>query len=218
MDPKLWEMLEVGDSEDEVAAIIRLGQPGIVPPGVHVIVQFGEIVTVRMKRGSILDIREEAVVASFKDSGPPMGPDVELDDTELLEGLPEALQPSDDRRPPSLDATGRDVVVGIVDWGLDFAHPDFRNPDGSTRILALWDQRGRPRPEAPQPYGYGLVHTREEINRALAASDPYAVLGYHPADADMGRGSHGTLVASIAAGNGGSGSPVGVAAEAKMVL
>jgi len=218
MDPELWEMLEEGDSEDEVAAIIRLGQPGIVPPGVRVIVQFGEIVTVRMKRGSILDIREVAEVASFKAPGPPMGPDVELDDTELLEGLPEALQPSDERRPPSLDATGRDVVVGIVDWGLDFAHPDFRNPDGSTRLLALWDQRGRPRPEAPQPYGYGLVHTREEINRALAASDPYAVLGYHPADADMGRGSHGTLVASIAAGNGGSGSPVGVAPEAKMVF
>ncbi len=58
MDPELWEMLEEGDSEDEVAAIIRLGQPGIVPPGVRVIVQFGEIVTVRMKRGSILDIRE----------------------------------------------------------------------------------------------------------------------------------------------------------------
>ncbi len=218
MDPELWEMLEEGDSEDEVAAIIRLGQPGIVPPGVRVIVQFGEIVTVRMKRGSILDIREEAEVASFKAPGPPMGPDMELDDTELLEGLPEALQPSDERRPPSLDATGCDVVVGIVDWGLDFAHPDFRNPDGSTRILALWDQRGRPRPESPQPYGYGLVHTREEINRALAASDPYAALGYHPADADMGRGSHATLVASIAAGNGGSGSPVGIAPEAKIVF
>ena len=138
MDPELWEMLEEGDSEDEVAAIIRLGQPGIVPPGVRVIAQFGEIVTVRIiKRGSILDIREEAEVASFKAQGPPYGPDVELDDTELLEGLPEAIQPSDERRPPLLDATGRDVVVGIVDWGLDFAHPDFRNPDGSTRILAL---------------------------------------------------------------------------------
>ena len=168
MDPELWEMLEEGDSEDEVAAIIRLGQPGIVPPGVRVIAQFGEIVTVRIiKRGSILDIREEAEVASFKAQGPPYGPDVELDDTELLEGSPEAIQPSDERRPPLLDATGRDVVVGIVDWGLDFVHPDFRNPDGSTRILALWDQRGRPRTESPQPYGYGLVHTREEINRAL---------------------------------------------------
>ncbi len=218
MDPELWEMLEEGDSEDEVAAIIRLGQPGIVPPGVRVIAQFGEIVTVRMKRGSILDIREEVEVASFKAPGPPVGPDVELDDTELLEGLPEALQPSDERRPPSLDATGRGVVVGIVDWGLDFAHPDFRDPDGGTRILALWDQRGRPRSESPQPYGYGVVHTREAINRAFAADNPYAALGYHPADADMGRGSHGTLVASIAAGNGGGGGPPGVAPESELVF
>src|SRR5215469_17406265 len=166
MDPELWELLEEGDNEDEVAAIIRLGQPGLVPPGVRVISRFGEIVTVRTKRGLIPDIRGEAEVASFKAPGPPMGPDVELDDTEPLEGLPAELQVSDERRPPSLDATGRGVIVGIIDWGLDFAHPDFRNPDGSTRMLALWDQRGRPRQESPRPYRYGIVHTREAMNRA----------------------------------------------------
>src|SRR5437868_848995 len=111
MDPELWEMLEECDSEDEVAAIIRLGQPGVVPPGVRVIAQFGEIVTVRMKCGSILDIREAAEVVSVKAEGPPMAPDVELDDAEPLEGLTEATQPSDERWPPSLDATGYGVVI-----------------------------------------------------------------------------------------------------------
>ncbi len=218
MDPELWELLEEGNSQDEVAGIIRLRQLGSVPPQVRVIAQFGEIITVRMRRGSIPAVREDAEVASFKAPGPPMGPEVELDETELLEVLPEVIKPSDERRPASLEATGRGVVIGIVDWGFDFAHSDFRNPDGSTRILALWDQRGKPRPESPQPYGYGIVHTREAINQAFTSSNPYAALGYHPADADLGRGSHGTLVASIAAGNGTGGGPIGIAPEAELVF
>src|SRR4029079_5483763 len=32
------------------------------------------------------------------------------------------------------------VVVGIIDSGIDIFHGAFRNPDGTTRILALWDQ------------------------------------------------------------------------------
>jgi subtilisin family serine protease len=218
MDPELWELYEAGDGEDEVAAIIRLSQPAAVPPGVRIIAQFDNIVTVRMPRGAILAVRQDAEVETFKAAGPPMGAEVELDDTDLLEGWDESVQPSDERRPPLLDATGRGVVVGCVDWGLDFAHPDFRNPDGSTRILALWDQRDKPGPASPQPYGYGIVHTREAIDRALAADDPYAALGYHSADADMGRGAHGTLVASVAAGNGRGGGPVGIAPEAELVF
>ena len=35
---------------------------------------------------------------------------------------------------------GKGVLVGIVDSGIDFFHPDFRNPDGSTRLVELWDQ------------------------------------------------------------------------------
>lgn len=69
MDPELWELLEEGNREDEVAAIIRLGQPGILPSGVRVIAQFGEIVTVRTTRGMIPEIRESAEVASFKAPG-----------------------------------------------------------------------------------------------------------------------------------------------------
>lgn len=218
MDPELWELLEEGDRGDQVAAIIRLGQPGNVPAGVRVVAQFGEIATVRMARESILKIRGDAEVASFKAPGPPMGPEVELDDLFLQEGLDGSVQPSDVRRPPALDATGREVCIGVVDWGMDFAHADFRNADGSTRLLALWDQRGDPRPESPQPYGYGIVHTREAINRALESSDPYAALGYHPGDADLGSGAHGTLVASIAAGNGDGGGPVGIAPEAELVF
>ena len=46
--------------------------------------------------------------------------------------------------------TGEGILVGVVDSGVDYFHPDFRNEDGSSRILRLWDQSldGKP------PRGY----------------------------------------------------------------
>jgi subtilisin family serine protease len=35
---------------------------------------------------------------------------------------------------------GTGVIVGIIDYGFDFAHPNFLKPDGTTRLIALWDQ------------------------------------------------------------------------------
>lgn len=221
MDPELWELLEEGDSEDEIAAIVRLGQPSIVPDGVRVIAQFGDIATIRMKRGDTQEVRAEEGVTSLKAPEPRgfgLAPDLEFDPIESAPGPSETKPWIYERRPPSLPETGRGVVIGVVDWGFDFAHPDFRLDDGRTRILALWDQRLPPSTRSPQSYGYGIVYTAEDINRALAAEDPYAALGYHPADADTGRGTHATHVASIAAGNGRGCGLTGVAPEADLVF
>lgn len=38
---------------------------------------------------------------------------------------------------------GKGVIVGIVDFGLDFAHPNFIDADGKSRVLAIWDQNDR---------------------------------------------------------------------------
>ena len=35
--------------------------------------------------------------------------------------------------------TGSGVIVGVFDTGIDWSHPDFQNPDGTTRILYIWD-------------------------------------------------------------------------------
>jgi len=220
MDPELWELLE-GDSEDEIAAIVRLGQASVVPKGVRLVAQFGDIGTIRMKRGDIQEVRAQESVTSLKapePSGFGLAPDLELDRIEPAEGLSDAERWIYERRPPSLPETGRGVVCGVVDWGFDFAHLDFRQEDGRTRILALWDQRQPPSPRSPQPYGYGIVYTAEDINHALAAEDPYAALGYHPADADIGGRTHGTHVASIAAGNGRGCGLTGVAPGADLVF
>src|SRR5262249_10807354 len=98
--------------------------------------------------------------------------------------------------------TGKGVVIGVLDWGCDFAHANFRNEDGSPRLLYLWDQRGGVRSESPEPFRYGREFTREQINAVLPAPDPYAALKYDPAWSDPnGSGTHGTHVLDIAAGN-----------------
>ncbi len=64
------------------------------------------------------------------------------------------------------------------------------------------------------------MYTRDAINRALTHSQPYKILGYHPAKADpQGIGAHGTLVMDIAGGNGQTpGSPQGMAPEADLIF
>jgi subtilisin family serine protease len=91
--------------------------------------------------------------------------------------------------------TGKGVILGLVDDGIDFRHRDFRNADGSTRLLALWDQRptgtsGQP----PAGQTYGGECTAAMINAALAGD---ATACRQPSE-----GGHGTHVAGIAAGNG----------------
>jgi subtilisin family serine protease len=117
---------------------------------------------------------------------------------------------------------GSGVIIGIVDFGLDFVHKNFRKPDkkGSTRILALWDQNGAPAEgEKPHPFGYGRLISSERIDAALGVSGPYKELGYGPSkDSVFDTGAHGTYVTDIAAGNGeGSGCP-GFASAADIVF
>jgi subtilisin family serine protease len=110
---------------------------------------------------------------------------------------------------PALRGSG--VVVGIVDSGIDFTHPDFCNADGSSRILYFWDQGAGPR-HGRVPYG--REYARGELDAALQASDPVAALGH--ADED----GHGTHVACIAAGNGSAdeGRFCGIAPDADLIV
>lgn len=110
--------------------------------------------------------------------------------------------------------TGRGVLVGIVDSGIDFFHPDFRTEDGSSRILSLWDQSipGNP----PEGYVIGTEYTKEEINKALALGE---IQGRRLVPSRDYTG-HGTAVLGIAAGNGraSEGANRGIAYESDLLV
>lgn len=113
--------------------------------------------------------------------------------------------------------TGQGILMGIVDSGVDYRHPDFCNADGTTRILKLWDQSGRQIPETrdpengemtgaggtgagrpPKGYFLGTEYTREMIDEALALPETE---GYRLVP-ERDLSGHGTSVLGIAAGNG----------------
>ncbi|MGH7496146.1 MAG: S8 family peptidase [bacterium] len=220
MDPAIWELLRTGSNNEaeEVEAIIRLDRPHVNIAGVRIVSRFGPIATCRLRRDSILGTREEENVLSLK-AARLLGPEVEPEGRNARLKLPLTTLARDLRRPPGLPLTGAGVAIGILDWGCDFNHRNFKHPDGSTRLIALWDQRGRLPPGAPSHYGYGTVHSKRKINYALTSADPYGALKYHPADADSGgHGAHGTHVMGIAAGNGLGGGPMGVAPEADLIF
>ena len=114
---------------------------------------------------------------------------------------------------------GRDVITAIIDSGIDYFHPDFRNEDGSTRILALWDQTLQPREGEKPPYEFrrGVEFDREDIDRALAAGSESEGFQIVPSRDTSG---HGTHVAGIAAGNGraSAGRYTGVAPESELLV
>ncbi|NCA67761.1 MAG: hypothetical protein EOM87_06845, partial [Clostridia bacterium] len=89
---------------------------------------------------------------------------------------------------------GNGVLIGIIDSGIDYTHPDFRNADGTTRILYLWDQTAQGSP--PTGFRSGHLYTRDDINAALTSDNPLSVV---PEQDTIG---HGTAVAGAAAGNG----------------
>lgn len=101
--------------------------------------------------------------------------------------------------------TGKGVIVAILDSGIDYSHPDFRNADGSTRILALYDET------------LDREYTTEEINQALLAPTEQERFRIVPSRDISG---HGTHVAGIAAGNGRASNGVnrGVAYESPLLV
>ena len=101
--------------------------------------------------------------------------------------------------------TGEGTLIGIIDSGIDYSHPDFRNEDGTTRILFLWDQV------------LDQVFDSDIINEALtqvSQEDQYRIC---PSTDTSG---HGTHVAGIAAGNGAASQGVyrGVAYKASLIV
>lgn len=223
MDPRLqrakgrWasgsrKQASASTAADEIAVVAKVTsledwealsevRPGVVAGGA------GEdgcfIVTGRIPLKRIEHVRGQRFVRSLKAAQPVR--------RTLAETVKETLsRPAD--LPLASRATGKGVLVGIVDFGGDFAHRNFLNSSGKTRLKALWDQGASGSGDGAAAM-YGAVHRSAAINAALGKNKPHKALRYDP-----GAEAHGTHVMDVAAGNGrGSGVP-GMAPQATLVF
>lgn len=132
----------------------------------------------------------------------------------LKRSLSQSCIPAVQKNPP-YQLTGKGTIVGIIDSGIDYTHPDFIGGDGTSRILYIWDQTIEGR--SPDGFRFGTEYTNEMINEALKIRDISERMNFLP---HYDLHSHGTHVAGIAAGNGraSGGRLKGVAPEASLIV
>jgi subtilisin family serine protease len=196
LDPALAEMVEAAPPDQMLEGILRLEDPASAPPGFLVVSKFSRICTGRFRAADTWNIRRHPNVISLK-AARPLGLNED-------EGgwFAAPWQPEDQPGGRNPQFTGRGSIVAALDFGLDFAHPNFLKDDGTTRVIAFWHQGLDYDPARPNKFGYGRVFLRDEIDAALRTPDPYQSLGTHPGRSDSGLGTHGTHTLDIAAGNG----------------
>lgn len=106
---------------------------------------------------------------------------------------------------PALNNRGEGVLIGLIDTGIDYQNPLFKNLDGTTRIAGIWDQTLSADPSQPASASkgsqedtievlYGTAFTSRQINEALRSDRPLDIVPSIDAE------GHGTFMAGIAAG------------------
>lgn len=115
---------------------------------------------------------------------------------------------------PYLGLTGRGVLVGMVDTGIDYLNEEFMREDGSSRILSIWDQAIQG--DGTEKVYVGKVYDNDKINLAIRAKrenmDPYEIV---PSKDEVG---HGTAMAGIIGARGYNKVFTGVAHDCEFVV
>ena len=111
----------------------------------------------------------------------------------LLQTAAEQANSTQIQNNPNLQFYGQGVLLGFVDTGIVYEHPAFSYEDGSTRVVAIWDQTIQTG-TAPAAFGFGSEYTKEHIEEALRSGMPRALV---PSTDVIG---HGTAMVGAAAG------------------
>jgi len=234
LDPQLQAvLLHDGIGNDRpVDVVLRLCDPGSPMPAAilderRIGGAAGTVVTGRVPKNQIVALRRDPSTRSLK-----AAPEARLSDRPRVDVELGLSGPDEGSAVPD-GIDGRGVIVGIVDFGIDYDHPNFRDPadPARSRMLCLWDQNSRVQPDAAgtmPDVPYGRVFERHEIEAAIASGAPGALGGYtefrgyflDPQTIPMARraGAHGTLVADLALGNGAGTGTAGIAPGADLVF
>jgi len=115
---------------------------------------------------------------------------------------------------PYINLTGKGVLIGLLDTGIDYLNEEFIREDGTSRIISIWDQSIRS--DTNEELYMGTLYSNEQINAAINASknkqDPYLVV---PSKDERG---HGTSLAGIIGARGYSSDFQGIAHDSDFVV
>jgi len=158
----------------------------------------GPIAVIHTNTESLAQIAHLSFITRLEKSYPLS---VQLDQSVPDTGAPEVWDEVKD--PSGRNVTGAGVIVGFVDTGIDTTHRDFTFPNGTTKILYVWDQTTSGRP--PAGFGYGYECNSDDIQaRTCPEIDTFG---------------HGTHVAGIATSSGvATGNYTGVAPGARIIF
>ncbi len=113
------------------------------------------------------------------------------------------------QKQPVLRLTGKGILLGFIDTGIDYSNDVFKYEDGTTRIKYIWDQTINE--ASNSEFGFGHVYSSEDINNALKSDDRFKVV---PSNDTIG---HGTFLASVA-GARSNDDNVGAAPDAEFIV
>jgi len=218
IDCKLIMSMNLDDEEKSVSKELVTGYDNVRKTWRLIIKYSGDIQSISFKYNVKLEILNEniAIVTIDQNQIIPFSNEFEIDYIEKPKGIDLNLENSlmDSCIAPSnyyYNLYGEGVIVGIIDSGIDYLHPDFIEED-RTRIKYIWDlsREGN----APKNFNYGYEYTEDDINFVLNNKEMANSILPH---FDYLR--HGTHVAGIAAGNGSVNSRMrGCAPKAALII
>lgn len=194
--------------QDQMIPLLVEGEKQIIPElikslGGNIRLQIGDLFSIEVPAGSIDQFAKNEAVKLIEFSSVK---GQALSDTMLIQVNADSIHRA--ISPLNQSFSGKGVIVGIIDSGIELDHPDFQDSSGKTRILYIWDQGVPFNPSRPpNQYTYGEEWTAANIDAGISTHDD------HPSQF-----GHGSNVTGAAASNGlAKGNFKGVAPDANII-
>lgn len=114
---------------------------------------------------------------------------------------------------PYLNLTGKGILVGMIDSGINYLNQEFIREDDTSRIVSIWDQNIE---SEKSDFKYGTVYNKEKIDEAIkvyrAGGDPYSIVK------TKDEIDHGTKMAGIIGARGYNGKMKGIAHDCEFLV